>query len=273
MGEAFGAVADDANAIYWNPSGLRRLGGTHLTAQYTNFIDTIKYNYVAAAMPLGNGKYAAGLGVKMLSSGSAEEVDAVGNVVGEISETFMDVNLSGATRLNYRFDVGLTAKYISKKLSSSNGKSATTFAADLGLTYHTPVKNLIGALVVQNLGPGMKFNETSDKLPMNIKVGTAYRMFENNFTTAFDLNFPNDNKPVASLGGEYWYKDRLVGRFGYRYQGALDLNELGVGGKAGLFMGAGLKFPAMSTMVGLDYAWSTAGFLGTVHRIGLNVYL
>jgi hypothetical protein len=278
MGEAYGAVANDANAVYWNPAGLRQLGGIHITAQYNDFINTLKYNYLAAAMPMSNGKYAVGLGVKMLSSGNEDEilVNALGDPVttgSKISSGYMDVDLSFACKINYSFDLGLTVKYISKKLNSSESVSSTSFAGDLGLMFRPPVKNLTTGLVVQNLGPGMKFNGISDKLPLNIKLASAYKMFENNFTVAFDVNFPNDNKPVASLGGEYWYRNRLVGRFGYRYQGGLDWNDLGVGGKAGLFLGAGLKFPAMGTMLGLDYAWSTQGFLGTVHRIGLNVYL
>ena len=274
MGGAFGAVADDANAIYWNPAGLRQLGGAHLTAQYTNFIDTIKYNYIAAAMPMSGGKYALGLAVKTLSTGSTAEIDALGNDTGaSISENYMDVSLAAAFKINYNIDFGITAKYISKSLKSSNSQSSSTFAGDLGFLYHTPVKHLVAALVFQNVGPSLKFNDAADHLPFNVKVGTAYKLFNNNFTVAFDMNFPNDNKPAASLGGEYWYKDRLVGRFGYQYQGSLDQNNLGVGGMAGLYMGAGLKFRALGTTLGLDYAWSTSVFLGTVNRFALNVYI
>lgn len=271
MGEAFSAVADDANAIYWNPAGLRQLGGVHLTAQHTEFIDTVAYQYIAGATPLGAArKAAAGVAVKMLSTGEEKVIDENGVETGEtFSASYMDINLAGAYRLNYYVDIGLTGKYITKKLFNA---SASTFAADLGVLWR-PTTKFSFAGVLQNLGPGLKFAEESDRLPFAARLGSAVHLFEDQFTVDFDVAFPNDNKPVASLGGEYWYQNTLVGRFGYRYQGALDLNDLGVGGKAGLFLGAGLKFAALGNFVGLDYAWSTAGFLGTVHRFALNVYL
>ena len=72
MGQAFVAVADDANAVYWNPAGLNQLGGTMLTAQYDSFISTISYEFLAAATKLGNDA-AIGLGSKILSTGPPEQ--------------------------------------------------------------------------------------------------------------------------------------------------------------------------------------------------------
>jgi hypothetical protein len=271
MGEAFGAVADDANAVYWNPAGLRSMKQTHVTLQYTDFIETVKYQYLAVGAPMRNNRMAIGLAGKMLSTGFEDAIDENAQPTGDqFNETYMEIGLAGAARVNYWLDFGLTAKYASKKLYQT---SASTFAADLGFVYNAPVKSLRAALVLQNLGPGMKFGQASDKLPMNIKVGLAYKLFQDNLTLAYDTNFPNDNKPAASLGGEYWYLDKLVGRFGYRFQGGLDWNELGIGGKAGLFLGGGMKVPAFGHKVGIDYAWSTAGFLGSLHRVALNVYL
>lgn len=273
MGEAYGAVANDALAVYWNPAGLRQLGGVHITAQYTDFIDTIKYQYIAFGMPFQK-NYAFGLALKTVNSGTAAEVDGFGQLTGgTIGLSYMELDLAFAYKLGYNVDLGVTAKYLSEKLKSDDPKSASTVAGDIGLTYRPPVKNLTCAVVLQNLGTGLKYGPTSEKLPFNFKIGTAYRMFDNNFTAAFDVNIPNDNKPAASLGGEYWYHDRLAGRCGYRYQGGLDWNGNDSGGIGGLFLGVGLKVAAMGTVLGLDYAWSTQGFLGTVHRLALNAYL
>lgn len=270
MGQAFVAVADDANAIYWNPAGLNQLGGTALTAQYDVFIETVRYNFFAAATKLGNDA-AIGASGKLLSTGTEAGIDANGNPTGQtVGENYMDIDLAGAYRLSYYFDVGLTAKYISKTLS---GVTATDFAVDLGALYRTPIPHLTAGLNVQNLGPGLKFDQVADPLPFNVKVGLAYRMFEDNFTTAFDMNFPNDNAVSANLGGEYWYHDTLVGRFGYQFQGSIDQNEVGIGGKAGLFLGAGVKIQAFKgNFLALDYAWTDAGFLGSNHHFALDAY-
>ena len=266
MGQAFVAVADDANAVFWNPAGLNQLGGTMLTAQYDSFISTISYEFLAAATKLGNNA-AIGLGSKILTTGPPEQAtDSNGNATsGSVYENYMDVDLAGAYRLSYYFDVGLTAKYINKNLS---GTSASTFAVDLGVLYKTPVPHFTAGLNLQNLGPG----QGSYPLPRNLKIGVAYRMFDDNFTTDFDMNFPDDNAISANLGGEYWYKDTLVGRFGYQFQGSVDQNQVGIGGKAGLYLGAGVKVAAFKDYIGLDYAWTNDGFLGAENLFALDFY-
>ena len=270
MGGAFVAVADDANAIYWNPAGLRQLGGVALTAQYVNFIDTVNYSYFAAALPLGNDA-AFGLAGKLLTTGNEQVVDSSGNLTGaSFNENYMDIDAAVAFKINYYLDIGGVVKYINKSLATN---SASTVAFDLGVLYRTPIQHLTAGLNLQNIGPALKFINEADPLPFNVKVGTAYKMFDDNFTLAMDFNFPTDNDPSVSLGGEYWYMNTLVGRFGYTLQGSFDQNQLGNGGKAGLYLGAGVKVTAFKTNIGLDYAWSSEGFLGTSNRFALNVYL
>jgi long-subunit fatty acid transport protein len=271
MGQAFVAVADDANAIYWNPAGLNQLGGTHITAQYASYLSTETYDFLAAATKLGNNA-AVGVGAKIVSAGPPEQAnDSNGNPIqGEfLTYNYMDIDLAAAYRLSYYFDVGLTAKYIDKSLV---GTSASTFAVDIGVLYKTPIPHFTAGLDIQNLGPGIKFDQVTDPLPFNVKVGVAYRMFDDNFTTAFDMNFPNDNAISASLGGEYWYKDTLVGRFGYQFQGSIDQNQVGIGGKAGLYLGAGIKVAAFKDFIGFDYAWTDDGLLGAENLFALDFY-
>ncbi len=270
MGQAFVAVADDASAIYWNPAGLNQAGGTHLMLEYNVFIETVRYNGGDLVMKLDK-NFALGLGAKLLSTGSENEVNAAGVTTGNtFSESYMDIDVAGAYRLSYYFDIGLTAKYISKNLA---GTTASTIAADLGLLYRTPIPHLTAGLNLQNLGPGLKFATTPDPLPLNLKIGVAYKMFEDNFTVAYDMNFPNDNAISANMGGEYWYKDTLVGRFGYQFQGSIDQNQVGIGGKAGLYLGAGVKVAfSRNFYLGLDYAWTDQGFLGSNHHFAMDFY-
>ncbi len=270
MGGAFVAVADDANAMYWNPAGLRQLGGTALTLQYDTFIDTVSYSYAAVGLPLGNDA-AVGISAKYLTTGNEQVVDSSGNLTGaSFNESYYEADLGFALKVNYYLDIGLVAKYLTKSLG---GDSASTLAFDLGVLYRTPIKHLTAGMNIQNIGPGLKFISETDPLPLNVKVGAAYKLFDDNFTLAMDFNFPSDNDPSVSLGGEYWYMNTLVGRFGYELQGSFDQNQLGNGAKAGLYLGAGVKVAAFKTNIGLDYAWSSEGFLGTSNRFALNVYL
>lgn len=274
MGQAFVAVADDANAVYWNPAGLNQLGGTHITAQYDVFIETVRYDFFAIGTKVGNDA-ALGLGAKILSTGTDPAIDSNGNPTGgTVGENYMDIDLAGALRVSYSLDLGLTAKYINKSLA---GTSASTFALDIGAMYHTPIPHLTAGINIQNwtsplFNMGLKFDQVSDPLPFNVKIGVAYKMFDDNFIVDYDMNFPNDNAISANLGGEYWYKDTLVGRFGYQFQGSIDQNQYGIGGKAGLYLGAGVKIAAFKDYIGVDYAWTDTGFLGANHHFALDFY-
>lgn len=271
MGEAFVAVADDANAVYWNPAGLNQLKGSNATLQYDVFIDTIQYGFGAVAFRLDK-NIALGLGVKYLTSGAPDAViDSGGATIGGgLGETYFDVDLAGSYRLTYNLDIGLTAKYISETLSPEG--SAGTIAFDLGLLYKTPIKHLSAGFNIQNMGPGLKFVSVADPLPFNVKVGAAYKMFDDNFTLAYDMNFPTDNAISASLGGEYWYQNTLVGRFGYKFQGSIDQNQVGIGAVSGLYLGGGVKLSVFKTNIGLDYAWTNDGSLGANHHFALDWY-
>lgn len=275
MGEAFTAVADDATAVYWNPAGLNQLGGTELTAQYDVFIETVRYEYFCAGTKVGN-EAALGIGAKILSTGQDQAVtgvDGAGNPQygpGYVGENYMDIDLAGAYRLSYYFDIGLTVKYINKNLS---GTSASDFAADIGVMYHTPIPHLQIGLDLQNMGPGLKFDQIADPLPFTAKLGIAYKMFNDDFVVDYDLDVPTDDPYIInSLGGEYWYKDTLVGRFGYQFAGSIDQNQYGIGGIAGLYLGAGVKIAAFKDFIGVDYAWTNTGFLGSNHHFALDFY-
>jgi len=53
MGETFTGLADDLNAVYYNPAGLRLLDGPEFSSSHTRLfsIDELKYTIVSAAIP------------------------------------------------------------------------------------------------------------------------------------------------------------------------------------------------------------------------------
>ena len=51
LGRAFVAIANDANAIYWNPGGLIAAYRKEFTSMYTNLFYDSRYSYVAIALP------------------------------------------------------------------------------------------------------------------------------------------------------------------------------------------------------------------------------
>src|ERR1039458_1672672 len=51
MGEAFTGVADDVDAIYWNPAGLGTLKHAEITGMHMQYFQSIQYEFAAFAYP------------------------------------------------------------------------------------------------------------------------------------------------------------------------------------------------------------------------------
>jgi len=108
----------------------------------------------------------------------------------------------------------------------------------------------------------VKFIDETDPLPLNIKAGAAYKVLKD-LTVACDLDeYIIDNKLYASVGAEYWLKNVLALRSGYRF--GYDTSSLG--GIVGLGVGAGVKIWGVT----LDYAFVPFGDLGDTHRVSFG---
>src|SRR3990167_1240689 len=53
MGGAYSAIADDVNAVYWNPGGLSTIKGKNeFVAMRAELFQSIQYNFFAFAHPM-----------------------------------------------------------------------------------------------------------------------------------------------------------------------------------------------------------------------------
>src|SRR6266487_6212781 len=84
MGEAYSAVADDANALYWNPAGLTRIYHAEATFMHAAYLANSFYDYAAYGTHLGK-HGALGAGVQYFSAGRITQTDVTGNDVGDFS--------------------------------------------------------------------------------------------------------------------------------------------------------------------------------------------
>lgn len=262
MGET-GAISDDINAIYWNPAGLVQLKSPEVSFMHAAWFETIKYEHLAFGYPIKIGTLACG--INYLSMSPIEKYDNMGMKVDKTySPSDTAVTVSYARNLG-KIPVGLNLRFISSKIDN---KSAGAYACDIGGIYNglqVASRTLQIGLVLQNLGTKMKFEKESDPLPMNIKVGSKYKLVDNKLTLALDINKPIDNDIRINFGTEYVYKfnkDFLIsGRAGYK------TNTKGLDTLAGLSVGMGFGFRKYS----IDYAWVPYGDLGQTHRFSILV--
>src|ERR1019366_4694091 len=71
-GEAWGAVADDESALFYNPAQLSRVRGLAVGGSLQNYVASTTLGAFAVAVPLRHGTL--GFGLQLLDYGSADEI-------------------------------------------------------------------------------------------------------------------------------------------------------------------------------------------------------
>lgn len=266
MGDAFTGIADDVEALQYNPAGAAFVDQKQVTLMHTTWFVDMFYDYGAVLWPTEH-QGTLGLGFFMLNGGTFDGYDANFNPTGQFTASSMYGTLSYARKLLPFLAAGLNLKMLSETIA---GQSTSGLAVDISGLYQTPFPGLSLGLDVANLGPSVGFQEAFS-LPVNVRFGLGYKP-QPNIVLDMDLVQPIETAAIWSLGGEYGYRDTLFVRLGYKYQGAIDYNQTYTGyGPAvasGLNMGLGLK---LYKLYYIDYAYSPYGFLGTTHHFSLTV--
>jgi hypothetical protein len=269
MGEAQVGLADDAYATYWNPAGLAQIETPQAAFTHTQYFQKITDQYAAYVHPLRRlGVVAAS--VNFLNVGNFDAYDGAGQPAGTVDASDLAAGVSFARalleskRYHSLLAVGGTAKVIRENLASV---SAQAYAVDGGL-FWAPGRRFgefweswRGGLTVRNLGTRMRFDEESFSLPQSVTAGLAWTgvWLGESLTIAADAHQPKDGERWFGAGFELWTLRTLVVRAGYTSRG--DLGN-------GLRVGGGIRFRNVQA----DYAFTSAGDMGMVHRMGLTFH-
>ncbi|MCK4579168.1 MAG: PorV/PorQ family protein, partial [Candidatus Marinimicrobia bacterium] len=290
------ATADDATAMYWNPSGLALMRRPELLVNHTKWLADIDYTYMGLALPMGNAG-TVGLAVTAMTMGEMQ-VTAYG-VEGDFTgETFKAgsyaVSVSYARSLTDRFAIGGSAKIITETIEQA---SARGLAIDIGTLFRTPFKGVRLGVSMSNFGTKMQMsgdallmradidptqagnNESVNAelstdqfdLPLLMRVGLAKDIINSDFmrlTMAIDGMHPNDNTEYVNTGFEMTF--RLLGGSAAVRGGLKSLFMADVGEKIAL--GGGLALPiAGGVQLYADYAMESWPHLNYVHKYSLRL--
>ena len=264
MAGAFSALADDSGAVFVNPAGLAQSDKTEVGLDFSTYLQDAKMGNLSYAGKVGDNRF--GFGATFMTVGGISKTlnDAVGAVpeIGTFDASDMAVTLAYAkkdiaARALPHLDGGLAVKFIRSGIDT---KTAFAVAVDAGAIYHATDKiNL--SMAIQNLGTKMKFVDESDPLPLNLRAGALYKASEK-FNLAVEINeYLQDEKFYPSVGAEYWFRNALALRGGYKF--GYDTSNLG--SEVGLSLGFGIKVQGL----GIDYAFLPFGDLGNIHRFGV----
>lgn len=161
-------VDDDVSTIDQNPALLGSEMSGQVTLSYMRYVGDSNFAGVRYAHSAGErGAWSAA--IQYFGYGDITETDASGSIIGDFSPkdaTFM-VAYSHDITDNLRGGINVKSVY-----STYAEYSSTALATDLGINYYDPDKDLSLSAVVANLGGQIKkFNEESDRLPIDLRLG------------------------------------------------------------------------------------------------------
>jgi hypothetical protein len=210
MGDVGIAVSTDANAMSYNTSKLVFAEErSAVSATYTPWLRALGLNdmylaYLAGYAKLNN-RQAVGVSARYFSLGEINFTDENGTPTGTGAPNELEVTGGFAQKLSDKLSVGINAKFLYSNLAAGttvggvNAKVGYAGAADVSLTYRTPIKmngnkNFLSlGLAATNIGSKISYTSSAnrDYLPANLGLGAAYLMNINEFnsiTIALDVN-------------------------------------------------------------------------------------
>ena len=290
MGGSFTSIANDASAMYWNPSGISLIEKKQVIFTQTQWIADIKINYVGLVVPF-SGIGSIGVNVTAMTMGDMERTtEYLPEGTGDkFSAGMYAFGVSYARRLTQNFMIGANIKYVREDISNS---SAQGIALDLGTLFITPFYGIRFSSSISNFGTKMKMsgddllfqhdpdpqrhgnNESIDAyydtdnfdMPLRLQIGMS-RDFEFTegqvLTLAVDGAHPNDNSEFVNLGAELALLNNMVFlRGGFKTLFMEDREE-------GLTLGAGYNFNRSNYFgISIDYAFQNFEHLGDIHTFG-----
>ena len=269
MGSAFAGVTNDIHSSYWNPAGLAWIDGKRATATYLNYLLDIQSGYIGYAQPFRDiGVF--GITIQYMNFGDFDKTNTTGETIGSFGASDVALGLSYGRLLTDKMSVGATVYPLIRE--SIDEYSASAVAFTLGLQYHLPLEaGLTVGAALQHLGTTLSgfTNDYKDDVPLNIKIGGGLNLAHLPLLLALDLNKPTDQNLRFNLGAELTPNELLSVRAGYRF----NTSDLKVGTSkddyVGLTGGFGLNLRSYS----VDYALSSFGELGFVHRVTVSAVL
>lgn len=259
MGEAFTAVGDDANAIYYNPAGLATLDKFELTGMHLQYFLDVNYETLSYIHPTKSGVFGINFIYLVKDNLERTEANPLGRFrrLGKFSFSDESLTVSYSRKINSSFNWGINIKGIRERIDTDTAWGA---AFDCGVLRKG---NFSYGAVIQNIGTPIKFDEEAFLPPMRLKFGVSYKLLGERLLLASDTDMEYAGRSSVNAGVEFDPFGIIVFRGGYRYiSGGYRLNRL-----FGISGGIGIRFSDYQ----LDYGFVPSAFLGSTHRISLRI--
>ena len=259
MGGAFTAVADSADAPYWNPAGLGFIASQEITSSQTRLSTDADHYYLSYVTPalggtIGLSWIQVGLGNIAQTSSEVDIHNEVQNIslFSYFSSAYL---LSYGKKLNDHIAFGLTAKYLSSEMFGISGGSGWGYSLTPGVMlrlakYPVTIGFKIDELInTQQWGTG-----TVENVPPKARLGLSWLPWpESRIAVDISQTVKSGYFPEVAAGFE-WIQGCVAYRAGYNSSG----------------LTAGVGFTVGHAR--LDYAYVQQRDLtsNNVHRVSLS---
>ena len=292
MGSANVAITNNLSSSFWNPAGLAHVKGIQVYFENNGWLAGTDYNFGSFGFEWPRVGVLS-LSITMLTSPDdlVRTVEKPTGTGEKFNAQDMSIGISIGKSLTNQLSLGATIKNIRQRIWHSTGQ---TMAADIGVQYKTPIKDIILGASISNFGNdisliGRDMNLSVDPdpnnqgniefvnaqyetdafpLPLLFRVGIGGNIINKeklNVLFAIDAVHPNDNYEYLNLGLETNINNMFSIRAGYPGIGKKDAIE-------GLSLGFGVKYPIMKTsnVLVVDYTSADVGPLGIVQRVSIG---
>jgi hypothetical protein len=270
LGGALVSVAEDANALYWNPAGISQMRNPQLTLSYVNYLLDIHSGFVGYVLPRGE-EMCFGAALYYFSYGQFQRTtveDPTGSQLGTFGAMDLCASITAAYLLPEGVSLGVTAKAIYSKIEDY---SSDAYALDLGGLYLLSDGRTRIGLSAQNLGfqrsgygSGYK-----DGLGPIFRVGASHQLAGLPLLLTVEACKPTDQHLNVNVGGEVQPAEALYLRLGWSSLGLDQKVGTDKDNLAGFSGGLGVRWQTYR----LDYAYSSLAELGNVHRATITLDL
>ncbi|MEO0226166.1 MAG: PorV/PorQ family protein [candidate division WOR-3 bacterium] len=274
MGNAFNAVSDDGNAIFWNPAGFGISRDFHLTGMGMNMLGFVNYFSLGSLIPVGRFG-GIGVGASYLFAQDTRYSE-MGEELGSFTNSDLLIGLGYAYPFISSLSGGASMKFIRSQLAEY---SAYSFTTNVGIIF-SPIKYIYLGSSIRDLGPPRRFISEWEYPPTNLRNGIALKIpiEESQITISSDLSVYPDVSPTFSAGGELALRlsqmmkkisgQPLSGIFiRCGYQSGYHLGNWG-----GLSFGLGIEYQVYTNLfLILDLVYFSYGYLGESERVSLSL--
>lgn len=286
MGNAFVAISDNVEAMFWNPAGLSNVSNWDFSGGYTRWIADITYYHAGLAYNVDN------IGVFGLNLVWVDYGEIVGAIRGPTAEQpyimtdpitplALVGGLAYGRQLTDRISFGANMKWAYQDLGTAYSQEDSLSpivahdntlgipAIDVGVIYLTGFKDLRIAVSVQNVSYEKHYVDEDFSLPFNIRMGMAMDILKifapggnSSLLVSIDATHPRDYRERLHFGVEYSLYDIFFLRGGYKINYDEDKLSFGIGLNPLSRDGMGIRF---------DYSFNPFGKLDSpVHRVSVG---